>query len=46
MKKNIISALLYVIIVSIYFRTNDSEIIYLYLCWLAGYSKGIWDYLD
>jgi len=46
MKKNIISALLYMLILTIYAHVNSDEFLFMWLCWFAGYSKNFWDHIN
>ena len=46
MKKNIISGLLYIIIILIFcidIHTNN-PVFFMWLCFMAGYTKNIWDF--
>ena len=46
MKKNLISGLLYILIMIIFLIVQEHAIMFMYFCWLAGYSKGIWDNIE
>jgi hypothetical protein len=46
MKKNIISGLLYLLIVTIFAFVQEYPLLFMWLCWMVGYSKGIWDYVE
>lgn len=43
MKNNILSALLHILVVIIYSQINQHEVLFMYICWLVGYSKNIFD---
>ena len=44
MKNNFISALLYILLIIIYSCIiKEGAVIFMYLCWMAGYSKNIWN---
>ena len=46
MKKNLISGLLYILILIIFLIVQEHPIMFMWLCWLAGYSKGIWENIE
>lgn len=45
-KKNIISLILYFLILTIYTQIKEYEMIFMWLSWAVGYSKNIWDYIE
>jgi hypothetical protein len=45
-KKNIISGILYLLIITVYAIVQEYPLLFMWLCWVVGYSKGIWDYIE
>jgi hypothetical protein len=46
MSKNLISHLLYFLVISFYVLIQDYPLLFMWLAFMVGYTKNIWDYLN